>query len=144
MVLSLLQQTPLDLRGPLTGDDQAIFDGLANALNLSRTLTIELNDYYETDHQLQMLGLAIPPELQIFNVALAWPRVTVDAVEQRLDVTGFRLPGQAADGFLWENWQFNDLDAGQTLRPHRRARARPVVCVCRDEPRRRRPSDRDR
>jgi hypothetical protein len=78
-------------------------------------LTRILNDYYEGDHRLQMLGLAIPPELRIFNVPLAWPRVAVDGVEQRLDVEGFRMPGKPADSYLWENWQYNNLDEGQTF-----------------------------
>jgi hypothetical protein len=103
---------------------------LQNTLQMSRTLTRELNDYYEGDHRLQMLGLAVPPELQMFNVPLAWPRVAVDGVEQRLDVTGFRFPDQAANSYLWENWQYNSMDERQTF-VHLDALAlgRSYVCV---------------
>jgi hypothetical protein len=87
------------------------FNNLRNVLNLSRVETKLYNDYYEGVHRLQQLGLAIPEELKRFTVMVNWPRVTVDAIEQRLDVTGFRMPGtDAADAALWDIWQYNNMD----------------------------------
>lgn len=48
-----------------------------------------------------------------------WCDLVVDAVEERLDVTGFRFPGEgsgngdpgAADDKAWQFWQQNNLDA---------------------------------
>jgi hypothetical protein len=113
------------------GEEQtAIFNRLRNLLTLSRGETTRLNEYYEGDRRLRQLGLAIPPELQSFTVFLGWPRVTVDGCEQRLDVTGFRLPGQAADSYLWENWQYNDLDELQSwAHTDALALARSYICV---------------
>jgi hypothetical protein len=117
---------------PLDDEQTAIFNRLHNLLSLSRGESTRLNEYYEGDRRLRQLGLAIPPELQHFSVFLAWPRVAVDGVEQRLDVTGFRLPGQPADEFLWETWQYNDLDELQSW-AHTDALPRTVVYLCGDE-----------
>jgi len=87
------------------------FNNLRNVLHLSRVQTQLYNEYYEGEHRLQQLGLAIPDELKRFTVMVNWPRVTVDAIEQRLDVTGFRMPGtDAADEALWDIWQYNNMD----------------------------------
>lgn len=67
--------------------------------------------YYEGEQRLVQLGLAIPPELRRFIVIVNWPRIAVDAVEERLERRGFQLPGQrAADVGLWEGWLYNGLD----------------------------------
>jgi hypothetical protein len=52
-------------------------------------------------------------EGQVRQVVINWPRLVVDAVEERLDVEGFRRPGQPeADDKIWEIWQENDMDVG--------------------------------
>jgi hypothetical protein len=136
MALSLVTPT-------IGATSDPVLTGLANTLSMSRPLTRELNDYYEGDHRLKMLGLAVPPELEMFNVPLAWPRLTVDALEQRLDVTGFRFPEQPADSYLWENWQFNNMDERQTfVHTDALALGRSYVCVG-TNPDDQRASDRD-
>jgi hypothetical protein len=115
---------------PLDDDATAVFNKLHNLLVLSRGETTRLNQYYEGDRRIQQLGLAIPPELQQFTVFLNWPRVTVDGCEQRLDVTGFRLPGEPANSYLWETWQYNDLDELQSwAHTDALALARSYICV---------------
>lgn len=95
----------------LSDDEQSSFDHLRVSLTASRGRTRLLNDYYEGMHRLEQLGLAIPPELKRFTVCVNWPRVVVDAIEQRLDVVGFRMPGaDGADSALWDVWQYNDMD----------------------------------
>lgn len=95
----------------LSKDEQDVFDRLLRLVESTRTETRLYNDYYEGLHQLEQLGLAIPEELKRFTVVVNWPRVTVDAIEQRLDVTGFRMPGaQSADAALWDVYQYNNLD----------------------------------
>jgi hypothetical protein len=112
------------------GDDP-LFAKLKETLYVSRTETLLYNEYYEGWHRLQQLGLAIPEELKRFTVTVNWPRVAVDAIEQRLDVTGFRMPGSdSAESALWDIWQYNNMDerAGFT---HTDALAigRSYVCV---------------
>lgn len=95
----------------LSKDELDTFDRLLRLVETSRPKTTLYNDYYEGLHQLEQLGLAIPDELKRFTVVVNWPRVTVDAVEQRLDLTGFRMPGaESADKSLWDVFQYNNLD----------------------------------
>jgi len=56
------------------------------------------------------------------------PQLAVDAVEERLDLEGFRRPKKSsADDDLWAIWQRNDMDLG-SQRAHLDAPgARPVV-----------------
>jgi hypothetical protein len=98
---------------PLVPADAAVFWRLYRQLEVSKAGITLLNDYYEGDQLLVQLGLAIPPELQAFQVVLNWPRVVVDGIEQRLDVVGFRMGSGAADGYLRDLWQYNDLDDRQ-------------------------------
>lgn len=115
----------------LNADDLRIFNRLKSRLIASRPETVLLNDYYEGVHKLQQLGLAIPPELKHHTVCVAWPRVAVDAVEQRLDVTGFRMPGQSkADDLMWDVWQYNNMDERQSFAHlDSLALARSYACV---------------
>jgi hypothetical protein len=95
----------------LTATEQSLFNNLRATLMASRKETVLLNDYYEGMHKLEQLGLAIPEELKHFTVTVNWPRVAVDAIEQRLDITGFRMPGtEVADTSLWDIWQYNNMD----------------------------------
>lgn len=114
----------------LSVTEQSLFNNLADTLRRSRVRTSFLNDYYEGDHKLEQLGLSIPQELERFSVFVNWGRTTVDAVERRLDIQGFRLPGKTADSSLWATWQYNNMDERQTF-AHVDALAleRSYVCV---------------
>jgi hypothetical protein len=107
------------------------FGYLREVLNISRAQTMLYNEYYEGWHRLAQLGLAIPDELKQFTVMVNWPRVTVDSIEQRLDVTGFRMPGSdSADSALWDVWQYNNLDEGAGfIHTDALALGRAYVCV---------------
>ncbi|MGI5144803.1 phage portal protein [Plantactinospora sp. CA-294935] len=75
-----------------------------------------LDAYYNGEQRVEQLGLAVPPELRQFLTVVNWPATYVDAIEERLDVEGFRLPGQdGADADLWRVWQENDLDEESQL-----------------------------
>jgi hypothetical protein len=98
--------------------------------NLVRGLD-SLDAYYEGTQRIEQIGLAVPPELERFLVVVNWPRIAVDAVEERLDVEGFRLPDAGeADRDLWAVWQANGLDEESQL-AHQDALAlqRSYVCV---------------
>lgn len=72
-----------------------------------------LSLYYEGEQPLQYMAPALRDELgdRITQLVINWPRMGVDAYENRLDLEGFRFPGQAAaDDRLWGIWQANDLD----------------------------------
>lgn len=92
-------------------DELDVLKKLEDMLNVRRSPLETLNDYYEGEHKLKQLGVAMQEELKSFTVILEWAGVPVDAIEHRLDLTGFRMPGTAAaDTSLWDVWQYNNMD----------------------------------
>ncbi|MEV5592228.1 phage portal protein [Streptomyces sp. NPDC052496] len=74
----------------------------------------KLNSYYEGKQPLSYMAPELQHELddRVRQVVINWPRLVVDSIEERLDVEGFRFPGQpAADEDLWRIWQANDMDS---------------------------------
>lgn len=101
---------------PLTSAEDAILRHLSTDLTALRPDLDRLDAYYDGTQRLEMLGLAIPPELAMFQVIVNWPRVAVDAVADRLDVKGFRLSGlDTGDAELWRIWQANAMDEQDML-----------------------------
>lgn len=98
----------------LTSEETADFDRLKNELTLAQPKFDTADAYYDGQQRLEVLGLAIPPELARFTVIVNWPGVVVDAIADRLDVKGFRLPGaDTGDPDLYATWARNgmvDLD----------------------------------
>jgi hypothetical protein len=79
-----------------------------------------LNAYYEGTQPLAYLHPELLAELgeQMQQVVINWPRLVVDAVEERLDVTGFRLPdAESGDKEMWRVWKANGM-AGQSQKAH--------------------------
>lgn len=92
-------------------DDLDVLSKLESVLSVRAPKLERLNEYYEGVQKLEQLGLAIPQELKVFTVVLGWAATPVDALEHRLDLTGFRMPGaEAADTSLWDVWQYNNMD----------------------------------
>jgi hypothetical protein len=81
----------------------------------------EYNDLYEGTAPLCYLHPEILREVEdrIQTVALGWPMLAVDPLEERLDVLGFRYPDDdenfAGDQNLQRVWQDNDLDEESQL-----------------------------
>ncbi len=115
----------------LSDAERTVLAELESRLTESGTELDRLDGYYDGAQRLEQLGLAIPPQLQRFTVVVNWPRIAVDAVEERLDVQGFTWPDQEdADEDLWRIWQANDLDE-QAQQAHLDALiyGRAYVCV---------------
>ncbi|MBY4381862.1 phage portal protein [Rhodococcus fascians] len=90
----------------LPEDQKAIFTTLSDELTAAQPTFDLLDGYYDGLQRLEQLGLAIPPELLKFTVVVNWPRVVADALNERLDPKGFRLPAadsEASDA-LWNLW----------------------------------------
>ena len=100
----------------LSVEETALLVGLSNQLSAT-SFADDLNDaYYEGRQRLEHIGLAVPPELRRFETVVNWPRVTVDALEERLDVKSLMLPGtDVADAGLQEGWDANNLDSEASL-----------------------------
>src|SRR5207253_2424941 len=76
-----------------------------------------LGDYYRGRHP---LGFASPKFRAAFGglfgaFADNWCPIIVDAVEERLNVEGFRFDDKEADADAWDIWQANNLDADSQL-----------------------------
>ncbi|AQT81974.1 hypothetical protein B1R94_26010 [Mycolicibacterium litorale] len=72
--------------------------------------------YYLGLNVVNSLGISIPPELEPLKAVLGWCEAGIDARTERLNVAGFRLPGQTeVDSSLQEFWQTNNLDAESHL-----------------------------
>jgi Phage portal protein, SPP1 Gp6-like len=72
-----------------------------------------LNDHFEGNMPLKYLHPELLAELdnRLEQVVINWPELVVDCLDERLDVMGFRVSGQAKpDAGLEEIWQYNDLD----------------------------------
>ena len=90
---------------------------LDTAMHLRRRLANAIPElekwdaYYSGTQPLSYMApeLLIEMEGRIRQVVINWPQLVVDAVEERLDVEGFRLDDEVDDR-LWGWWQANDLD----------------------------------
>lgn len=88
-----------------------VINDLRGRLSVRQSLLQENDSYYNAEQRLTSIGVATPPEMRSLLVAVGWPRIYVDAIEQRMDVEGFRLAGKSgSDNQLWEWWQANDMD----------------------------------
>jgi hypothetical protein len=100
----------------LTDDERSLFGRLTATLPRTVRRNKVKDAYYDGEQRVEQLGLAIPPELRQFLTIVAWPGTYVDAIEERVDLEGFRLPGaDEADEDLWKIWQANDLDEESQL-----------------------------
>lgn len=77
----------------------------------------KLNRHYDLEQPLSYMHPELWLEVsdRIKPVLIAWPQVVVDAVEERLDIEGFRFDQEADDDDrLWDWWQTNNLDEGSS------------------------------
>lgn len=72
-----------------------------------------LNAHFEGTMPLNYLHPELLAELEdrLQQVVINWPELVIDCLDERLDLTGFRISGQPKpDADLEEIWQYNDLD----------------------------------
>ncbi|HEX9227483.1 MAG TPA: phage portal protein [Arthrobacter sp.] len=74
------------------------------------------DDYFQGEVHLASMGVNVPPELDILKTVFNYPMIAVNSIEERQDVEGFRLAGDAeASEMMWEIWQRNDLDEQSSM-----------------------------
>jgi hypothetical protein len=106
----------LNTLGALSADEQAVLLHLMSAVESKRYQLEIRNAYYRGTMQIADLGIAIPPQMRQLKVALGWPRVCVDALDERLNVEGFRFAeSTSVDEDLQGLWQSNSLDGESQL-----------------------------
>jgi hypothetical protein len=93
----------------LSDDELQILTMLRSDL-LSQRFKLELLDAYFNGEQLvRDLGISIPPQLKGLHTVIGWPRIGVEALEQRLDLEAFRWADGADSSELEDIAQSNDL-----------------------------------
>ncbi len=74
---------------------------------------ITLDQYLTGEQPLSWIApeIAKSTEGRLRSLVIGWPRLVISAVEERLDIEGFRSPGSdKPDAALWDIWQRNNLD----------------------------------
>lgn len=100
----------------ISDDVKDIFEQLEQESAWSNTDDEKLCNYYQGSQRLVHLGLAVPPELRAFETIVNWPRLYVDAIEQRQDVKMILRPGETkADQWLQDLYRVNNLASELTL-----------------------------
>lgn len=93
----------------LSDDELALVTALRTDL-LSDRFRLELLDAYFNGEQLvRDLGISIPPQLEGLHTVIGWPRIGVEALEQRLDLETFRWADGDDATDLEEIAEANDL-----------------------------------
>lgn len=99
----------------LSTDERALMDRLRSDLSMQKFDMELLDCYYNGEQLVRSLKISIPPELEGLHTVVGWPRIGVDALEQRLELEAFRWAdgGDASD--LDEMATGNDLLDEATL-----------------------------
>lgn len=107
----------VDVESPdLTTDEQIQARRLGERLLRTRGFLGVLDAYYNGEQRIEDLGISTPPVMKHLRTVTGWPRLLVDALDERLDVEGFRYPQSVtADVDLWAIWQANNLDEESQL-----------------------------
>lgn len=93
----------------LSDDELKILTMLRSDL-FSQRSKLELFDAYFNGEQLvRDLGISIPPQLNGLHTVIGWPRIGVEALEQRLDLEAFRWADGSDSAELDEIAEANDL-----------------------------------
>ena len=95
----------------LTDDEQALVTRLNNQRSTALPALQLADAYYNGNQLIRDLGISIPPQVRGLHTVVGWPQVAVDALDERLDVEGFRYASSSdGDDQLWSIWQANNLD----------------------------------
>lgn len=93
----------------LSDDEVQLLTALRSDL-LEQRFKLELRDAYFNGEQLvRDLGISIPPQLKSLHTVIGWPRIGVEALEQRLDLEAFRWADGSDASDLEEIAEANDL-----------------------------------
>ncbi|MFF3324961.1 phage portal protein [Streptomyces sp. NPDC002889] len=100
----------------LSDDELQILTMLRSDL-MNQRFKLELLDAYFNGEQLvRDLGISIPPQLQGLHTVIGWPRIGVEALEQRLDLEAFRWAdgsdGRELDEIAEANDWFDEASLG--------------------------------
>ncbi|MFE6815244.1 phage portal protein [Streptomyces sp. NPDC057677] len=92
----------------LSDDEEQVLHLLRSDLLTQRTKLGLLDAYFNGEQVIRDLGISIPPQLKTLHTVIGWPRIGVEALEQRLDLEAFRWADGADSSELEEIAEAND------------------------------------
>ncbi|WP_328313094.1 phage portal protein [Streptomyces sp. NBC_00442] len=93
----------------LSNDEVDLVTSLRTDLMAHRMHLELLDAYFNGEQRVRDLGISIPPQLTMLHTVIGWPRIGVEALEQRLDLEAFRWADGSDSTDLTEIAQANDL-----------------------------------
>lgn len=91
-------------------------DDMLNAYEVQAQKLGENQDYYDAVRRPKAIGLAVPPRMKDLLAHVGYSRSYVNALADRLELEGFRMPGKdEADADLQDWWKANFLDSESKL-----------------------------
>jgi hypothetical protein len=96
--------------------DLKLAKGLSEKVDTALSVLLNLDRYYTSEAPLSFLAPEVQAATQgrLRPLTIPWPRVVVGALEERLDIQGFRI-GDSVDDGLWQLWQDSNLDEQSQL-----------------------------
>lgn len=116
----------------LTSEEtQGILDKCVSQLQARAAYNRERARWYDGKELIRSLGLSMPANLgDRIRTVLGWPALVVDALEERLDINGFVLPGDNSGvGEVEDIWAANNLDVDYS-QAHLEALIHGVAFLC--------------
>lgn len=100
---------------PQDGDVLSLVAALSSKIDARRFDLQLIDSYYRGEQAIGDLGIAIPPKLRWLKIPLGWPRVCVDAIDERLRVQTIKVGTDNGDALrIADLWDENRLDAVQS------------------------------
>lgn len=106
----------------LSDDEKALVAKLSKQLRTNQRRYTLLDRYYEGERRLTQIGIAVPPELRMFQAAVNVPRMAVNEVVSRQNLKGFQRSSATSkkasagiDGTLRDAWDENNLTSRSML-----------------------------
>lgn len=96
----------------LSPDEIRILTEINSRIDKNRAYNHGRREYYEAHQRVKNLAIGVPPALAAVKVAIGWPGMVVDALDERLDVRGLVLPGHSDEDPMGLRgiFQDNELD----------------------------------
>jgi hypothetical protein len=92
----------------LSEEEQQLVTFLRTDLMAERLKLGLLDAYFNGEQVIRDLGISIPPQLKTLHTVIGWPRIGVEALEQRLDLEAFRWADGSDNAELTEIAEAND------------------------------------
>jgi hypothetical protein len=93
----------------LSDDELQVLTMLRSDLSSARFKLELLDAYFNGEQLVRDLKISIPPQLEGLHTVIGWPRIGVEALEQRLDLEAFRWGDGSDSSELDEIAEANDL-----------------------------------